>query len=115
MSAVPEKHLHRLSFEEQYEVFVAYFLALKEVDGERWGTGESSFYKARVVRALLRLLPDIVRSLGEASPGYADYIPFLEMIDPATLDTEAIRAAQGSAGIKAIYDQIHTQVFPQKA
>ena len=36
---------------------------------------------------------------------------YLKRINEESLNPDAIRAAQGSAGMKAIYDQIHAQVF----
>lgn len=109
----PRSPLHDLSFDQQYQVVLQYFIALRDCDPDGWGTPNSRFYKARVLRALLRLFADIVKDLRK-SPGeltYSDFSPYLERIDERLLDPDTIRAAQGSAGIKAIYDQIHSQVF----
>ncbi|MHA2061779.1 MAG: hypothetical protein ACW963_05770, partial [Candidatus Sifarchaeia archaeon] len=102
-----------LSFEQQHEVITQYSIAISELDRDRWGTKDSTFYKARVLRALLRLLPDLVRAIKKSPERliYSDFVPFLSKIDESSLDPEAIRAAQGHAGIKAIYDQIHQQVM----
>lgn len=105
--------LYELSFEQQYSVVSQYFIAIREIDRDRWGTSESPYYRARVLRALLRLLRDIVGATDEAPSelSYRDFLPFLRRIPPDSLRPEDIRAAQGSAGIKAIYDTIYEQVF----
>lgn len=102
-----------LSFDEQYRVILHYFIAIKELDPDNWGKVENTFYKARVLRALLRLLPSLVEDKGKPimQLNYEDFLPYLKKINPDTLKTEEIRAAQGSAGIKDIYDRIYTQVF----
>jgi DGQHR domain-containing protein len=105
--------LHSLSLDEQYRVILQYIIGIRGLDPDGWGTGESRFYKARVLRALLRLLPDLIRHSGRPAAQLTsrDFLQYLRKIDANSLDTEAIRAAQGSAGIKAIYDQIYSQVF----
>jgi DNA sulfur modification protein DndB len=105
--------LYELSFEQQYSVVMSYFVAMRELDRDHWGTNDSSFYRARVMRALLRLLADLVPAIGGLPEqlGYSDFITYLKRIDTASLDSETIRAAQGSAGIKAIYDQIRNQAL----
>lgn len=105
--------LFKYSFDQQYQVVTQYFIAIREIDRDRWGTVESSYYRARVLRALLRLLPDIIRSIDRdlTTLMYYHFQPFLEKIDEGLLHPDAIRAAQGSAGMKAIYDQIYDQVF----
>ena len=105
--------LFKLSFDQQYQVVMQYFIAIREIDSDRWIKGESPFNRARVIRALLRLLADIIRAI-EKDPvelKYEHFMPYLKKIDEAFLEPESIRAAQGSAGMKAIYDQIHNQVF----
>jgi len=109
----PRSPLHVLSFEQQYRIIMQYFISIRELDRDNWGTKDSNFYKARVLRALLRLLPDLIRKM-ERPPeniSYNEFLPFIKKIDATSLDTEVIRRAQGSAGIKAIYDQMKYQIF----
>lgn len=105
--------LHALSIEQQYQVILQYIIAIRELDRDNWGNATSPFYKARVLRALLRLLPDLIREISKPTLDvfYKDFLPYLEKIDKKSLDTEVIRAAQGSAGMKAIYEQIKGQVL----
>ena len=104
--------IRRLDFEKQYEVLVNYFTAIKSLDSEGWRAATSPFYKARILRALLRLLPDIAKTLGNKPEeiSAAAYRKVLERIKKASLETDAIRAAQGSAGMKEIYDVIRRQL-----
>jgi len=105
--------LHMLSFEQQYLIILKYFISIRELDRDNWGTTNSNFYKARVLRALLRLLPDLTREINKPPENisYNDFMPYIKKIDVNSLDTEVIRRAQGSAGIKAIYDQMKNQIF----
>lgn len=105
--------LHLLSFEQQYRIITQYFISIRELDRDNWGTTNSNFYKARVLRALLRLLPDLIRQLKKPPETifYNDFLPYIKKIDANSLNTDVIRAAQGSAGMKAIYDQMKYQIF----
>ena len=105
--------LSDLSLDQLYQVVTHYLIAIREIDRDRWGRKESPFYRARVLRALLRLLPDIVSSIGRDATTLTetDFRPYLQRIDETSLDPDVIRAAQGSAGMKAIYDQIRAQVL----
>ena len=105
--------LHDLSFNDQHMLIQRYLIALRDLDGDKWGTGESKIYKARVLRAFIRLLAEITRRSGKnpVELNISDFSRCLSRIDYQSLDPEQIRAVQGSAGIKAIYEQIKKQAF----
>jgi DNA sulfur modification protein DndB len=108
----PRSPLKELSFDDHYHILVTYFSAVRELDREDWGSKDSPFYRARVIRALIRLIPDVLGNVEIPVDQITalEFLNFLERIDPSSLDPEEIRAAQGSAGIKAIYDQLKAQV-----
>lgn len=105
--------IHRYSFEDQYQILTQYIIAIKEGDRNGWRTGESPFYGARVFRALIRLLPEIINNINieATSIVYQQYLTYLERINRNSLSPEAIRGTQGEAGISAIYREIYQQIF----
>lgn len=107
------KILNDISFEQLYDLILQYFIAIKNIDGDLWGSIESTFYKARVIRALIMLLSDLIlmNEFQIKNINYQFFIPFLKKINKESLDPENIRSQQGSAGIKAIYDVIKKQVM----
>lgn len=103
--------LRNYDFQQQYDIILEYAVAISEVDADYWGKPDSAFFKARVLRALFRLLSDIITHTDCEEPDSTTFLPYLELIDADSLDPEVIRSIQGVAGIKAIYTQIHSQVF----
>lgn len=108
----PKSSLSKFSYDEQYNVVIQFFIALKERD-KNWGKNNSNFYKARVIRALLRLLPELFIKTNKNPYDlyFSEFLPYLKKIKESSLDSEKIKSVQGSAGIKAIYDTIKEQVF----
>jgi DNA sulfur modification protein DndB len=108
--------LHTLSFDQQYDIILQYFIAIKALDPDKWGKSDYDVYKARVLRAFLRLLPDIIRNVKKLPQEltFHDFMLFLKKVKIESLDSDSIRALQGNAGIKAIYDQIRGQVGIEK-
>lgn len=105
--------LSKLGFDKQYEVLLRYLAAVRGLDTSGWRSGQSPFYKARVLRVLLRLLPEVIEKIGrpaESIPS-SGYTRLLERIDKDSLAPESIRAAQGSAGMGEIYEQIKKQAL----
>jgi DGQHR domain-containing protein len=98
-------------YEQHYEALLRFLAAVQTVEPDGWKSGQSQLAKARVLRALLRLLPDIAEA--KKKPAYlvstAMYRQYLEKIDTAELSPEKIRAVQGSAGIREIYDLLRRQ------
>ena len=103
--------LRQFNFQQQYEIILEYSMAIREIDADKWGLPSSAFFKARVLRAMFRLLSDIVRELDDEELTSDSMAPYLEEIDENSLDPEVIRSIQGSAGIRAIYLSIKSQVF----
>lgn len=104
--------LRHRSIEEAFAFMSKFFAVLRVLDPAGWRRGESTFYKARVVRALLRLIPDIVRATDKDVTAVTarDLRAVMEHIDPDTLTTDSIRAVQGSAGISEITEIIRRQI-----
>ena len=101
----------KLDFEQHYETLQKFLVAVKSVDSGGWRSGQTPFLKARVFRALLRLLPDLAVHAGKAPYliPIAEFKKKLIQIDRDSLSDEAIRAVQGSAGIKEIYQMLLEQ------
>jgi DGQHR domain-containing protein len=103
-----------LSFEDYLDLLIRFFTALRSIDPDGWGDATSTFYKARVLRALLRVLTDIL--LDKAK--HVDELTtetlrgYLSKIDKATLSEERVKLAQGAAGVNQLYDVMKKQVFP---
>lgn len=106
--------LRTYEFQRQYDIILEYSMAIREIDSDNWGLPQSAFFKARVLRAMFRLLSDIVSDLNKNHVALASaaMIPYLERIKEESLDPEKIRSVQGSAGMRAIYLSIKSQVFP---
>jgi DNA sulfur modification protein DndB len=103
--------LKGLDLENLYELLVRYLAAMRGYDADGWRSGESPFLRARVFRALLKLLPDVLGRIPAGADGStASMTKILRRIDSKSLDTEAIKAHQGSAGIKQIYEMLRDQI-----
>lgn len=106
--------IRSLDFEDAYELLLRYLDGIKSVDPDAWRSGDSPYLSARVMRAALRLLPDIIaeKKLQEKLLSYesADYKKILLKIPDKALDLSEIRALQGTAGIKNIYETMRSHV-----
>ena len=85
--------LHDLSFEEQYRLTLHFLAAIRDLDADNWGKTDSLFYGARVLRALLRLFPDIVRHTRKMPTklNYQDFTPYLRKIDKHSLVPQQVK------------------------
>lgn len=103
--------LKSLDLEDLYDLLIRYLAAMRAYSADAWRSGESPFLRARVFRAMLKLLPDV---LEQAKDGIAASVlamtKILKRVDAATLDTDAIKALQGSAGIKEIHEILLHQI-----
>jgi DNA sulfur modification protein DndB len=101
-----------IEMETVYDGLLKYLEAVRSKDPDGWREGSTPFMKARVMRALLRLLPDVLsllkKKIDEAD--VEDYRRILKKIRTSTLTTEQIKAHQGSAGIKEIYEMLRSQI-----
>jgi len=101
-------------FRTQVQVIIIFLASIKSLDPAGWRSGGTPFYKARVLRVLVRLLPEIIGHLGISTLTRIeskDFMKYLQKINVRSLNTQEIRAKQGSAGMKAIYDEIKSQIF----
>lgn len=103
--------LKSLDLEELYELLIRYLASMRAYSPDAWRSGESPFLRARVFRALLKVLPDVIeQSKAGAGASVQAITKILKRIDPSSLETEAIKALQGSAGIKEIQDILLRQI-----
>ena len=106
------KKVHDPTFEEYTTLLVQFFAAVRSLNNDGWGDPKSTYYRARVLRALIRILTDITlkaKSLDELTA--QTLFKALKKIDPATLSEDVIRAAQGTAGVTDLYQAMKDQVF----
>lgn len=106
------KKVHDPTFEEYTTLLVQFFAAVRSLNNDGWGDPKSTYYKARVLRALIRILTDITlkaKSLDELTA--KTLFKALKKIDPATLSEDIIRTAQGTAGVTDLYQAMKEQVF----
>jgi DGQHR domain-containing protein len=98
-------------FESYLSLLIRFFVAIRSLDPEGWGSTDSTFFKARVLRALIRVLSDIVGKTPLDRLTTEHMRAMLLRIDIATLSEEAVRKAQGSAGVQDLYKQMRSQVL----
>ncbi len=106
--------LRDVGYEAQLNAFKGFFAAIREMDPDGWETAKGSLYKARVLRALLNLMPEMLRRASKSAEDVRpqDFFNFMSRLDLETLSNEQIRAQQGSAGISAITETIRKQILP---
>jgi len=98
-------------FEDYLNLLIDFFVAIRSLDPEGWGNPSSTFFKARVLRALIRVLSDMIRKIPLDRLTTKRMRVMLLRIDQATLSEEAVRKAQGSAGVQDLYEQMRSQVL----
>jgi hypothetical protein len=102
--------------ESYVQLLINFFTAIRSLDSEGWETEKSPYFKARVLRAMIRVLSDIVSRAKKPETLTATGLrEKFERIDPETLSEEAVRKVQGTAGVKDLYEQIRAQVLPETA
>jgi DGQHR domain-containing protein len=106
------KKSHDATIEDYLDLLIRFFSAVRSLDPQGWGNPSSTYYQARVLRALIRVLTDMVvraTSLDKLTALYL--LDKLKGIDPNTLSKETLRASQGSAGVIDLYKVIKDQVL----
>lgn len=109
------RHLKKegADLEEYLGLLIRFFVAIRSLDPNGWGDSKSPFYRARVLRALLRVLSDLLSKRSIAKLTTEVLYAHLKKIDPNTLSESALRRVQGSAGVQDLYKQIRQQVIPE--
>jgi DGQHR domain-containing protein len=98
-------------FEDYLALLIRFFVAIRSLDPDGWGSTDSTFFKARVLRALIRVLSDMIAITSFDELTTERIRTMLLRINQATLSEEAVRRAQGSAGVQDLYHQIRSQVL----
>jgi DGQHR domain-containing protein len=107
------RHLKKTGaeFEDYLTLLIRFFVAIRSLDPEGWGDPSSTFYKARVLRALIRVLADMVETTPLAELTTEKMREDLSKIDKATLSEAEVRKMQGSAGVRDLYTVLRRQVL----
>lgn len=104
-----------LALEDLYDLLLRYFTAMRAYSADDWRDGSSPFLRARVFRAMLKLLPDVLAQSRDGSNASAAVLSrVVKKIDESSLEIDAIKALQGSAGIKEIYEILLGQISEGK-
>jgi DGQHR domain-containing protein len=101
-------------FDDYLGLLIRFFVAIRSLDPDGWGDPQSTFFKARVLRALIRVLSDIVAKEGTVDVDTERLRRYLQHIDRDSLSNEEVRRMQGSAGVSDLYAQIKSQVISKR-
>lgn len=101
------------TIEDYLGLLIRFFAAIRSLDPDGWGDPQSTFYKARVLRALLRVLADMLDKKSFRQLTAAAIRKDLGKIDKNTLSNEVVRRMQGSAGVQDLYEQMRGQIFSE--
>jgi len=99
----------KLSPEQLIELLIRFFVAIKSLNGG-WGDTDSPFYNARVLRALLRVLDDILKVEKSESLTAIILRDKLSKIDVKSLSPDELRKVQGATGVADLYAVLAKQV-----
>jgi DGQHR domain-containing protein len=104
---------HGDDLDDYVALFIRFFVAIRSLDPEGWGNSEdSTFFQARILRALIRVLSDVLATTANMSTLTTEKLrTLLTRIDKATLSKEEVRRIQGSAGVQDLYKQMKHQVL----
>lgn len=112
-STIKKPALKGLGYDVQVQLFLNFFSALRDCDPEGWDNTTSNLYSNRIIRSLIRTIPEILEreEIPATSATPSIFYAYLSHLDLESLDPEAIRGQQGSAGMNAIYETIAEQIF----
>jgi len=101
----------KVELEDYIALFIRFFVAIRSLDPDGWGSPDSTFFKARVLRALIRVLSDMIANIDIRKLTAQKMHTMLKRIKRSTLSEEAVRRAQGAAGVHDLYLQMKAQVL----
>lgn len=109
----PKGALRDESYDAQAQFLRVFFWAIRERDVDGWESSSGPLYKARVIRALFQLVPELLRRIGKTARAVetADVLRHLKKLKLETLSDDEIRSKHGNAGIAAIKDTIRSQIL----
>ncbi len=102
-------------FDLQAEALMKLFAAIREKDPDGWHESDGPLYRARVFRAVLKVLPKVLIKIGKESKNLLakDFFSYIKRIDLGSLSDKKLRAVHGNAGIAVITRTIESQIFRQ--
>jgi DNA sulfur modification protein DndB len=113
IESLVKRHLRKLGgdLDDYVGLLIRFFVALRSLDPDGWGDPKSDFYKARVLRALLRVLSDLLDVQPVDALTAENLRDRLARIDRTKLSEEEVRRVQGSAGVQDLYETIRGPVL----
>lgn len=108
------RHLKKtpdISFDDYLALLIRFFTAIRSLDPDAWDDAKSPFFRARVLRAMLRVLDKLMQSTAVDDLSTGAMRKLFARIKPETLSDDAVRKAQGTVGVKDLYEEISKQVF----
>lgn len=112
-SLIKKPPLRDLGIDHQLDILIDFFTAVKDCDPQGWEDANSNLYSNRILRALMRVIPEILskENVGPTEVTPDTFYSYLSKIDLSSLEPDVIRGQQGSAGMTAIYATIAEQIF----
>ena len=109
-----KRHLKRIpdtGFDDYLALFVRFFTAIRSLNPDDWDDAKSPFFRARVLRAMIRVLDKMMQNTPIKTLTTPALRKVFGRIKPETLSDEAVRKAQGTAGVRDLYKELEKQVF----
>ena len=109
-----KRHLKKtpeIGFDNYLDLFVRFFTAIRSLNPDEWDDAKSPFFRARVLRAMIRVLDKLKQDTPIDKLTTLALRKAFKKIKPETLSDEAVRMAQGTAGVRDLYEEIAKQVF----